>query len=328
MRRRAFIAALGGAATVWPVVALAQQVGNIARVGWLAASLDSPVQALGHEVLVSGLRKLGFTEGKNLAIEHRRTDQGFAKAFSGANELVEAKTDVLIADGPEIALQAATAVRPAVPVVMLANNFDPFERGYVKSLRQPGGNVTGVFYRQQELAAKELELLAEAIPELKRVGVLWDSASEDTFRAAERSAQSMALSLLPLKLENHPYDFDVAFESLAQSRSQAVLLLSSPSFAPQRVRIAELALRHRLPTMFIFKTYVEAGGLMSFGVDPGIMYQRAASFVAKILRGALPADLPVEQANTFQFVLNLKTAKTIGIALPTSILLRADEVIE
>src|SRR5262249_12127616 len=152
MKRREFITLLGGAAAAWPIAAFAQQPDKTARVGWLAASLDNPVQALGREVLLSTLRKLGFTEGYNLVLEHRRTDEGMPKAFAGANELVAAKADVLIADGPEIALQAATAARPIVPVVMLANNYNPFERGYVRTLAQPGGNVTGLFYRQQELA--------------------------------------------------------------------------------------------------------------------------------------------------------------------------------
>jgi putative tryptophan/tyrosine transport system substrate-binding protein len=327
--RRKLLAALGGAAA-WPLAARAQEQepGKVARVGWLAASLNNPVQALGHQILLSGLSKLGFTAGRNLVLEHRPTDEGLAKAFAGANELVAAKADVLIADGPELALQAATAARPLVPVVMLANNYNPFERGYVKTLAQPGSMVTGVFYRQQELAAKQLELLAEAFPASRRMAVLWDSASEDTFRSAENAAPSMQLTLRSHKLEKPPYDFDAAFRTLAEEQSQTVLVLSSPLFTAHRVRIAELAIQHRLPTMFIFKTYVEAGGLMSYGVDPVAMYQRAASCVAKILRGAQPADLPVEQASNFLFALNLKTAKALGITLPTSTLLRADEVIE
>ena len=195
IQRRKFLATLlGGAAAAWPIAAFAQQPDKTARVGWLAASLDNPVQALGREVLLSTLRKLGFTEGYNLVLEHRRTDEGMAKAFAGANELVAAKADVLIADGPEIALQAATAARPIVPVVMLANNYNPFERGYVRTLAQPGGNVTGLFYRQQELAAKQLELLIEAFPEPRRIAVLWDSISEDTFHSAEKAAQSMGFA--------------------------------------------------------------------------------------------------------------------------------------
>jgi putative ABC transport system substrate-binding protein len=326
MKRRNFIALLGSAAIAWPLAARAQQSGK--RVGWLGPGLDNPVQALGRQVLLSELRKLGFTEGKNLTIEHRSTGEGVAKAFTGANELVAAKVDVLLADGPEIALQAATAARPVVPVVMLANNYNPFERGYVKTLVEPGGNVTGVFYRQQELAAKQIELLVEAFPDRTHLGVLWDSVSEDTFQAAERAAQAMRLSLRPLKLEKPPYDFEAAFRTVAEAGSDSVLVLSSPAFTLHRVRIAELAIQYRLPTMFIFKTYVEAGGLMSYGVDLSLTYQRAASYIAKILRGAHPADLPVEQADKFLFALNLKTTKALGLTVPTSILLRADEVIE
>src|SRR5271165_1550473 len=243
MRRREFLGVLGGA-TAWPFAVRAQQSGKVARIGWLAASLDNPVQALGHQVLISSLHKLGFTEGQNLAIEHRPTDEGIPKAFAGANELVAAKVDVLLADGPELALQAATAARPIVPVVMLANNYDPFERGYVKTLAQPGGNVTGMFYRQQELAAKQLELLPEAFPDLKQVGVLWDYVSEDTFRSAARAAPAMGLSLGSVKLEGSPYDFEVGFRTLTEAKSQAVLVLSSPLFTPRRFQIAELAIRH------------------------------------------------------------------------------------
>ena len=328
MRRREFITLLGSAAAAWPLAARAQQTGKIARVGVLGPDLRNPVTGPGYQVFLSELRRLGFTDGQNLVLEYRRTDEGLPKAFIGANEMVAAKADVLVANGPEIALQAATAARPAVPIVMMANNYDPFARGYVKSLAQPGGNVTGVFYRQPELAVKQLELLVEAFPERTRVAVLWDSVSEDQVSAIERAVPSTRLSLLSLKLENPPYDFDAAFRGAVQGEAQMVHVLSSPAFAPQRAHIAELAIRHRLPTMFIFRHYVEAGGLMSYGVDGNPMWRRAASYVAKILRGAQPADLPVEQAANFEFAVNLKTARAIGIELPTSILLRADEVIE
>jgi putative ABC transport system substrate-binding protein len=327
MRRRAFISLLGGAAAAWPLAARAQHAGRIARVGVLGPDLNNSVTGPGYQVFLSELRKLGFTEGQNLVVEYRRTDEGMPKAFTGANEMVAAKADVLVANGPEIALQAATAARPAVPIVMLANNYDPFARGYVKSLAQPGGNVTGLYYRQPELAVKQLELLVEAFPERKRVAVLLDSASADQLSAIERAVQSMRLSLRSLKLDP-PYDFDAAFRTVVQSEAQMLQVLSSPAFNPHRAHIAELAIGHRLPTMFIFRTYVEAGGLMSYGVETGPMWRRAASYVAKILRGAQPADLPVEQAANFEFALNLKTAKAIDVTLPTSILLRADEVIE
>jgi putative ABC transport system substrate-binding protein len=175
---------------------------------------------------------------------------------------------------------------------------------------------------------KQLELLVEAFPERTRVAVLWDSAAADQVSAIERAVQSTRLSLRLLKLENPPYDFDTAFRMVVQGEAQILHVLSSPAFNPQRAHIAGLAIEHRLPTMFIFRTYVEAGGLMSYGVDTLPMWRRAASYVAKILRGAHPGDLPVEQAANFEYAINLKTAKAIGVTLPTSILLRADEVIE
>ena len=328
MKRREFITLLGGAAAAWPLAARAQPTGQVARVGFLGNSLDLPVEGAGYPIFLSELRKLGFTEGQNLVVEFRRADEGTPKAFAAANELGAAKVEVLVASGPEIALQAAAAVRPAVPIVMLANGYDPIARGYVASLSHPGGNVTGLMYRQPELSVKQLEFLAEAFPDRTRVGALWDSLSAEQLAAAEDAAKSMRLSLRPLKLENPPYDFDGAFTTLVRDEVKMLLVLSSPFFISYRVHIAELAVRHGLPSMFIFKDYVEAGGLMSYGVDTLPQYRRAAAYVAKILRGAQPAELPVEQVNNFEFALNLKTAKALGVVLPTSILLRADEVIE
>ncbi len=328
MKRREFIAGLGGVAAAWPISARAQQADKVARVGVLGPSVENTVAAPGYQVFLSELHKLGFTDGRNLVVDFRSIDEGTPQAFAAANELVAAKADVLVANGPEISLQAAAAARPPVPIVMLANNYDPLARGYIKSLSEPGGNITGVFYRQPELAVKQLELLVEAFPDRKRLAALWDVQSADQASAAERAAQSMSLPLRMLKLENPPYDFDAAFRVLLQDGVQMLQFLSSPAFTPHRARIAELAIQHRLPTMFIFGAYVEAGGLMSYGVDTGPMWRRATSYVAKILRGAKASDLPVEQANSFEFAVNLKTAKSIGLTLPTSILLRADKVIE
>jgi len=327
MRRREFIGLLGGA-TAWPAMVRAQQAERLARVGWIGPSLDNAQSAGGFKTFIAELHKLGFTEGRNLIVEHRPSDQGALQAFASANELVAAKAEVLLANGPEVSLQAAVAARPAVPIVMLANNYDPFARGYIKTLAQPGGNITGMFYRQPELAVKQLELLMEAFPERTRLAVLWDAQSADQFSAVERLASSKPLALRALKLENPPYDFDAAFAALVPDQPQMLQVLSSPLFTAHRARVAELAIGHRLPTMFIFKIYVEAGGLMSYAPDTEPMYRRAAGYVAKILRGAQPADLPVEQASNFKFAVNLKTARAIGITLPTSILLRADEVIE
>ena len=224
---------------------------------------------------------------------------------------------MLVASGAELALQAADAARPPVPIVMLANNFDPIARGYVKSLSHPGGNITGLVYRQPELAAKQLELLAEAFPGRTRVGLLWDQYSVDGLKSAERMAQSLRLTLRPLKLENPPYDWDTAFRNLSEREAEMLLVLSSPLFTPHRARIAELAVRHRLPSMYIFRYYVTAGGLISYGVNTGPLWRRAASYVAKILRGAQPADLPVEQTSNFELAINLKTAKALGVEIPT-----------
>jgi ABC-type uncharacterized transport system substrate-binding protein len=211
---------------------------------------------------------------------------------------------------------------------MIAVNFDPIAGGYVSNITRPDKNITGLVYRAPELAAKQLELLMEAFPNEKPIAALWESASAGQFESAQRIAQSLHIELRSHKLENPPFDFDEAFRAVAQDGSRMVLVLSGPAFAPQRKRIADLAMQHRLPTMFTFKFYVEAGGLMSYGIDTVPIFRRAASFVAKILRGAKPSDLPVEQPTSFEFALNLKTAKAIGVSIPTSILLRADEVIE
>ncbi len=324
MKRREFLGVLGSAAA-WPLAARAQD-GLIARVGVLAT--EGPGTRLAWPAFIDELRKLGFTQGRNLAVEFRRIDQGTPQAFAGANELVAWRADVLFAFGPELALQAAAAARPPVPIVILANNYDPIARGYVQSLSRPGGNVTGIVSRQLELVAKQIELLVEAFPERKRLGALWDVLSADQFAAAEREAKARQLTLRAIKMENPPYDLDAAFRALAQDGVDTLHVLRQSAVLAQYERLAELTTQHRLPHIHILRHYVEAGGLMSYGVDFVPMMRRAASFVAKILRGAKPADLPLEQVAQFEFVVNLKTAKAMGVTLPTSILLRADEVIE
>jgi putative ABC transport system substrate-binding protein len=235
---------------------------------------------------------------------------------------------VIVASGSELPLQAAVAASSSIPVVMLANNFDPIARGYVASLARPGGNITGLFYRQPELAQKRVELLSEAFPTRMRLAVLWDASSSETVAAAEQTAKALNLQVHSAKLDRPPYDFEAAFQSMAGANPQMLLVASSRFFALHGARIAELSIKHRLPAMFNFSAYTRAGGLMSYGVDPVPLWRRAASFVVKILRGAKPTDLPVEQATTFELALNLKTAKALGVELPTSMLLRADEVIE
>jgi putative ABC transport system substrate-binding protein len=327
MRRREFLACVGAAAGL-PLAARAQQAEPVHRVGILASAPDNPLLAQNYPVFLEELRKLGFAEGGNLAIERQRIDEGASKAFAAAAEIIRSKVDVVVAFGPEIALKAAVAASQSVPIVMIAVNFDPVAGGYVGNIARPDKNITGLVYRAPDLAAKQLEILVEALPNDKPVAALWETASAEQFDAAQRAAQALHIELRSHKLEHLPFDFDAAFRSIAQDGSRMVLVLSGPTFATKRTHIADLAMQHRLPTMFTFKYYVEAGGLMSYGIDTVPLFRRAASFVAKILRGAKPSDLPVEQPTRFEFALNLKTAKALGVSIPSSVLLRADEVIE
>jgi putative ABC transport system substrate-binding protein len=328
IRRRAFITLLGGAAAAWPLAARAQLADGIARIGFFGADRSGPSPAASYQAFLDELQIHGFYNGKNLIVDFRRLEQDLRALSADVVELVRLNANVLVTQGTEPALQAALDAARTLPIVMIATNFDPFARGYVKSLARPGGNVTGLFLRQTELAEKQTELLLEAVPGRARLSILWDSISVATFAAAERRAKTFGLQVHSLKLDNPPYDFEAAFRTLAEASPQMLLVLSSPYFTPARSQIAQLAISHRLPTMFIFKTYVEAGGLLSYGADYIAIHRQAATHVVKILKGAKPGDIPIEQPNRFEFAVNLKTAKAIGIELPTSILLRADEVIE
>jgi putative tryptophan/tyrosine transport system substrate-binding protein len=323
LKRREFIGLLGGAA-VWPLTARAQQGDKIARIGFLSNARDSTAQISNYEAFLSQMREQGFREGENFIVEYRAlTDP--RGPFASAADLLRTLPDLILVTGPEVALQAVVGASRAIPVVFLAVQYDPVERGYVASLARPGGNITGIFLRQLELAGKQLEILIEAFPQATRVAVLFDSHTADQFQEAERTAQALNIQLQPLKLEKPPYDFEPTFQ---RAIADAVLILSSPYFTQHAHQIGELAIAHRLPTMFTFRLYVEAGGLMSYGVDFPAMFRRTADYVTRILKGAKPSDLPIEQAAKFKTVVNLKTAKAIGIELPTSALLRADELIE
>jgi putative ABC transport system substrate-binding protein len=329
MRRREFITLFGVTAATWPSVARAQQVvDKTVRIGLVQPSLDNPVVARGYPAFLDELKKSGFSEGQNLTIQIVRLDQDSESLFAKTAELLRTKVDLVVAVGTETALQALLAASRTIPVVVWAINYDLVALGYVNSLVQPGGNITGIVSLQTELAAKQVELLTQAFPGRTGLGIFWDQISGDQFVAAERQARSLGLNVQPLKLEHPPYDFDAAFQKLGESSPQMLLVLSSPFFAPARSRIAELAIQQRLPTMYIFKTYVEAGGLMSYGVNAQANYRQLGFYAAKILNGAKPADLPVQQAVKFELVINLKTAKAIGVDVSTAIQLRADEVIE
>jgi putative tryptophan/tyrosine transport system substrate-binding protein len=326
--RREFIAAVGGAAVAWPLIARAQPADRIARVGFFGADRSAPLPDTTYRAFIDELQIHGFKNGQNLIVDYRRVEQDLPALSADAAELVRSNVNVLVTQGTEPALQAALGATRTLPIVMMAANYDPFASGYVKSLARPDGNVTGVFLRQTELAEKQTELLWQAFPDRTHIGILWDAISAPQFNAAERRAKIFGLQVYSLKLENPPYDFEAAFGSLAAASTETLLVLSSPHFISARGQIVQLAIQHRMPTMFIFRTYVEAGGLLSYGADFAAMHRQAATHVAKILKGAKVGDIPIEQPNRFEFAVNLRTAKAIGIELPTSILLRANEVIE
>jgi putative ABC transport system substrate-binding protein len=330
VRRRDFITLLGGAAAsiAQPLPLAAQRLGRTYRIGLLGGAVGSGVMALGYPALRDELRKRGFIDGRNLTVEFRSTQQEPRRLFADVADLVRSDVDLIVASGPDVAVKAVLAASRTIPIVMWANNFDPIAHGYVQSLARPGGSVTGIFTRQPELAAKQVEILKETFPERTRLTVLWDALSADQMDGAERAAKSLRLALVAIKLENPPYDIPAVFRRVVESQPEMLAVLSSPLFGPHNKEIVDETLRYRLPAMFIFKYYVDAGGLMSYGVDINSNFRRLAEYVAKILNGARPAELPVEQPTKFELVANLKTAKAMGIELPTSLLLRADEVIE
>ena len=325
MKRREFIR-LCGAMAVIPLTARAQEAGRLYRIGFFGPAQTSPPAVAFYRAFLAQMQEHGFQEGRSLQINFRALED--PRGFSiNAEELVRARPELIVVTGPADALKSMLATNPSIPIVIVAVNYDPIAAGYVKSLSRPGGSITGVVFQQLELAQKQLELLTQAFPGRTRVAILFEPASADQMRAAERVAKALKLEVQPLKLEGPSYDFDAAL-SAAAANAQMVLVLSGPGWAQHRSRIAELAIQHRLPTMFIARHYVEAGGLISYGVDFPGMFRKAADYVAKILNGEKPANLPVEQATKFETVVNLRTAKAIGIELPMSILLRADEVIE
>jgi putative tryptophan/tyrosine transport system substrate-binding protein len=311
-----------------PLAAVAQPAGKMPRIGVLAtASAVGDSSAL--DAFRQGLRDLGYVEGQHLAIEARTvTPDQFERLPDLAAELVRRGVDLLFAAGPEAPLRAAREVASTIPIVMVAVDYDPIALGYIASLARPGGHITGVVFQQVELTGKRLELLKEAVPTVSRVAVFWDAHSADQLPVAEAAARSLGVALQPVELRHPPYDFDQAFHEATREQAGALLVLMSPAFAfPERARLPDLAVRHQLPTMFGNAQYTRVGGLMAYGVRLTDMYSRAATYVDKILKGAKPADLPVEQPTKFEFSLNLKTATRLGMTIPSSLLVLANEVI-
>jgi putative ABC transport system substrate-binding protein len=245
-----------------------------------------------------------------------------------AAELVGRGVDTIYAGGPELAVKLAVTATKTIPIVMQANDYDPVARGYVASLARPGGNVTGVFLQQIELTPKRLEFLAEAVPHMARVVVLWDRFSADQFEAAREAARSLKIPLDGIECTDPPYDYERALAGVEGGRRDALLQMASPVFFVDRQRLVAVALDHRLPSMFAFRQWVDEGGLMSYGASLTDMGRLAADYVDRIAKGAKPADLPVQQPTKFELIVNLKTAQALGLTIPPTILARADEVIE
>jgi putative ABC transport system substrate-binding protein len=306
--------------------AQAQQAKPVFRVGFLTVG-SSPRSNPNFGAFVQGLRDVGYVEGQNLVIEFRKAD-GEADRLPGlAAELVRLPVDVLVAGGPEAVLRTASQATRTIPIVTMAVNYDPVAKGYIDSLARPGGNISGVHFMQLALSTKRVELLKKALPQVSRVFVLYDAFSADQLPPTEAAAQSLGLPLQSLELRAPPYDFDRAIAAALQARAEALVVLSSPQFSSQRRELIAQTLTHRLPAMFLFSSYVEQGGLMSYGANLRALYRHAATYVDKILKGANPAELAMEQPTTFELVINLKTAKQLGVTFPPIVLYQADKVI-
>ena len=304
----------------------AQQAKKIPRVGFL---WDSPaVFPDAIEAFRQGLRDLGYVEGRTIAIEYRWAEGKPERMRELAEELVRLKVDVIMAPS-SIYTGAAKRATSTIPIIFMSH-ADPIGSGHVASLARPGGNITGLSIMMTETNAKSLELLKEAIPGLSRVGVIFDPATPSHrpgLKAIEVVGPSLALRVQTVAVRSET-EYDGAFLAISRERAGAVLVLSTPLFIAGARPLAELALKHKLPSMFGPRHHVEAGGLMSYSPDRADLYRRGAIYVDKILKGTKPADLPVQQPTKFEFVINLKTAKQIGLTIPPNVLVRADRVIK
>jgi putative ABC transport system substrate-binding protein len=325
MKRREFITLIGGAAAAWPLAARAQKANRIARVGLLTTG--NPRSTPIFQAFEQRLRELGYAEGNNVAFEYRNAEGEPERLPNLAGELVHLGVNLIVtATNP--ATRAAKEATTTVPILMVAVNYDPIALGYVANLARPGGNITGLFFQHLGTTVKRFELFKDMLPNVDRISVFSDPLTVEQAEEVQTANRSLGLKLQLLELHNAPYDFENAFAAVFQSRAEALFVLESPSIFRGRAQIAALALKNRLPTSFAFRDYVEVGGLASYGVNFATMWRRAAKYADRILQGSKPADLPVEQASRFEFLINLKTAKLLGLEIPANVLALADEVIE
>jgi putative tryptophan/tyrosine transport system substrate-binding protein len=324
MRRREFITLVGGAAAARPLAALAQRAARVWRIGFITHVRIDSIDSL----LFEGLRELGYVDGQNIIVE-RRYAEGRAEMFQEfAAEMVRLKADVVIATTTPavIALKNATTTIP----IVIPTAIDPVGTGLVASLAHPGGNITGGAILSAELGAKRLELLKELVPGLSRIAVLWNGANPANalaWRETEGAARALGMTLQSYEVQG-PKDFNIAFAAMAQQRPDAISVLTDALIFQYLKEIVDFAIHERFPSVFTSNDAIKLGGLLSYGPQYSEMLRRAASQVDKILRGTQPADLPMEQPTTFELVINLKTARAVGVAVPPLMLSRADEVIE
>jgi putative ABC transport system substrate-binding protein len=310
-----------------PLTADAQRPAKIPRIGYLIVSPLADPPSAEREAFLDGLRELGYVPGQSLVIEYRSANWNRELLPDLAEELVALKVDVIVAVSG--AAEAAKAATRAIPIVIPARP-DPVETGLVTSLARPGANITGTAWSPAEVAGKRLALLKEAFPKISRVAVLRNPANEadaGEWRETQAAARVLGVTLQSLEVRD-PKDFPGAFAAMAQKHPEALITVSTPLTSAYRPIIVEFATKHRLPTMFGRKADVEGGGLMSYSVNTADLFRRAAGYVDRILKGARPGDLPIEQPTNFELSVNLKTAKGLSITLPPSILLRADTVID
>jgi putative ABC transport system substrate-binding protein len=324
--RREFIALLGGTAAAWPLAAHAQQARKRHRIGFL---WDSPaVFPEAMDAFRQELRTLGYIDGRTVVIEYRWAEGRPERMRELAEELVRLQVDVIVAPS-SIYTSAAKQATSRIPIVFFSH-ADPLGSGHVASLAQPGGNITGISLMMTETNVKLLELLKEAIPGLSRLAVVWDPATPSHgpgLRAVEVAARTLGLRLQSLAVAG-PSEYDGAFAAMTRENAEAVLVLSTPVYTAGAERLAELAIAHKLPSMFGPSEHARAGGLMSFGPDRADLWRRGAIYVDRILKGTAPADLPVQQPTKFELVVNVRTAKALGLTIREAFLLRADSVIE
>ena len=325
MTRREFIRQLGSMAAIsWPVSARAQQPVKMLRVGTVSGQPRSTTFWLAFE---QRMAELGYDEGKNYVFDHLQA-QSLEEFETGYRDVAARKPDIILASGAEVGLKAALAATATIPIVMVAIDYDPLVRGYVPSLARPTGRVTGLFFQQLELTVKRVQLLKYAFPDVQAATVFWDRIAADQWEVARSAGATLGLRLTGIEFRDQPYDYDKALAQVAPDYRQAILVMSSPFFFKDRGRLADFALRNRIKSMFVFREWAEAGGLLSYGPSVRGMYRRAAEYVDRIARGAQPTDLPIEQSTKFELVVNLKTAKAIGTDVPSVLLALADDVIE